>query len=276
VTKVDQYRAQLRGIVEWEPFLIAESHLPGPRANLELLHAAADVGDGARFRRWLALGPEVAPSNSPAEFLPACGAVGLGRLAAEGDADAVGELRAHAGDPRWRVREGVAMGLQRLGAADMPALLRVAAEWSSGSWLERRAVVAALCEPSLLREPAHAAAVLRRLDALTQSLLGASDRRDEGLRVLRRALAYGWSVAVVALPEEGRPLMERWLASADPDVRWLMRENLKKERLRRLDPAWVERRSEETARTPPGALPTPGNAGGGHASAGPASPRRSP
>jgi hypothetical protein len=27
----------------------------------------------------------------------------------------------------------------------------------------------------------------------------------------------------------------------DPDVRWIMKENLKKERLKRLDPAWVER-----------------------------------
>ena len=35
--------------------------------------------------------------------------------------------------------------------------------------------------------------------------------------------------------------MERWLADDDPDVRWIMRENLGQARLARLDAAWVER-----------------------------------
>jgi hypothetical protein len=33
--------------------------------------------------------------------------------------------------------------------------------------------------------------------------------------------------------------MEKWFASADKDIRWIMRENLKKSRLARLDAAWV-------------------------------------
>jgi hypothetical protein len=48
-------------------------------------------------------------------------------------------------------------------------------------------------------------------------------------------------VAAVALPAHGKPLMENWFASHDKDVRWIMRENLKKDRLRKMDPAWVER-----------------------------------
>ena len=35
--------------------------------------------------------------------------------------------------------------------------------------------------------------------------------------------------------------MEKWLESEDPDVRWIMRENLKKSRLARMDAAWVAR-----------------------------------
>ena len=35
--------------------------------------------------------------------------------------------------------------------------------------------------------------------------------------------------------------MEKWLANPDPDVRWIMRENLKKNRLVRMDAAWVAR-----------------------------------
>ena len=35
--------------------------------------------------------------------------------------------------------------------------------------------------------------------------------------------------------------MEKWLVSPDPDIRWIMRENLKKNRLVRMDAAWVAR-----------------------------------
>jgi hypothetical protein len=33
--------------------------------------------------------------------------------------------------------------------------------------------------------------------------------------------------------------MEKWFACDDPDVRWIMRENLKKNRLERMDAGWV-------------------------------------
>lgn len=34
--------------------------------------------------------------------------------------------------------------------------------------------------------------------------------------------------------------MEKWLAAEDRDVRWVMKENLKKKRLVRADAGWVE------------------------------------
>jgi hypothetical protein len=37
----------------------------------------------------------------------------------------------------------------------------------------------------------------------------------------------------------GKSLMEKWFASPNPDIRWIMRENLKKKRLERVDAAWV-------------------------------------
>jgi hypothetical protein len=48
-------------------------------------------------------------------------------------------------------------------------------------------------------------------------------------------------VAVVALPEHGKPLMEKWLALSDKDIRWLMLKNLKKDRLKRMDAEWVNK-----------------------------------
>ena len=52
--------------------------------------------------------------------------------------------------------------------------------------------------------------------------------RDESFKVLRQGMGYCWSVAVAALPDEGKPMMEHWLDSEDKDIRWMMKENLKK------------------------------------------------
>jgi hypothetical protein len=92
-----------------------------------------------------------------------------------------------------------------------------------------------------LARPEHAAAALCVLDAITASIPRATDRKGEAFRTLRQGLGYCWSVAVVALPEAGKLLMEKWLADADPDIRWIMCENMKKNRLLRMDAAWVAR-----------------------------------
>lgn len=239
MSKVDGYRQTLRGIDDWEPYLLAESGLPGPRGNIELAQAVADEGDEALFQHLLSFDAAVAPTNTPQEFLAFCGIVGLGRLAAEGRRDLLPALRRHANDPRWRMREGVAMALQRWGRVDMEGLLAEMDAWSRGSFLEQRAAAAALCEPALLGNPAHAERTLHILDAITAALTRAEDRRSEAFQALRKGLAYCWSVAVAALPEVGKPLMERWLASADRDVRWIMRQNLAKQRLARMDAGWV-------------------------------------
>ena len=240
MSKQQHYRQILRTLDDWEPFLLQESGLPGPRANLELLQAVADEGSEAQFRQWLTLGPDRAPINSPEQFLAVCGVVGLGRLLAEGDRKVLPTLRSYACDPRWRMREGVAMALQRLGDRDMDALLAEMEGWSRGNWLEKRAAAAAVCEPRLLTEPQHAQRVLQLLDDITTSIANAEDRKSDAFRSLRQALGYCWSVAVAALPAEGTAAMERWLPAADPDVAWIIKENLRKKRLQRINPDWVD------------------------------------
>ena len=237
--KIETYRQILRGTENWDAFLLAESNLPGPRANLELVQAAADEGDEALFLRYISYDSVQAPTGSPQEFLPVCGAVGLGRLAAGGRDDLLPVLRDLAGDPRWRIREGVAMALQRVGAAEMDRLLAEMDAWSQGDRLEQRAAAAALAEPALLRDAHHAHRVLEILDHITGSIEGAGDRQSEPFKTLRQGLGYCWSVAVAALPKAGKPLMEKWCQSTDRDVRWVMRENLKKNRLARMDPEWT-------------------------------------
>lgn len=240
MSKIGDYRSKLRAIDSWDAFLLQESGLPGPRGNLELAQAVANEGDLPLFRRYLAYTADLAPANSPYEFLAFCGAVGLGRLVAAGGYEHLETLRQCASDRRWRLREAVAMALQRLGDADMERLLAEMQAWAQGTRLEQRAAAAAICEPRLLTRPHHAAAALHILDQITASLAAGGEHSSVDVSALRKGLGYCWSVAVVALPAEGKPLMKKWLAHPNRDVGWVMRENLKKARLQRMDAAWVQ------------------------------------
>jgi hypothetical protein len=241
MSKIDVYREALRALEQWDAFLLQESGLPGPRGNIELAQAVAEEGHEALFVRYLAFGPETAPTNSPYEFLAFCGVVGLGRVLAEGKKEVLQTLRSCSSDPRWRIREGVAMALQRFGREDMDALLQEMETWSKGNWLEKRAAAAALCEPDLLRDGKHVEAVLWVLDGITDSIRRAEDRRSDEFKALRKGLGYCWSVVVAAAPDRGKEMMEKWLSSDDKDVIWIMKQNLRKNRLARMDAEWVKR-----------------------------------
>jgi hypothetical protein len=248
---IDAYRTHLQQLSDWDDYLRRESRLPGPRANLELLEAVIQAGDGCRFAHLLALDnsfPDGAPPNTPDEFLTVCAVGGLGKLVADGDRAWLSVLRRRAADPRWRVREAVAIALQHWGDHDMFALVDEMQNWSSGGWLEQRAAVAALAEPRLLRPGAvidPAAAVIPIFDTITESIVsaGASARRDPDYQVLRQALGYAWSVLVATNPATCCGAFERWLLQAesthDKDLLWIARQNLKKNRMIVLDSAWT-------------------------------------
>jgi hypothetical protein len=247
--RVEQYRAELRRLTEWEAYLKKNSGLPGPRANLELVEAVGEEADAERLWRL---------SASSDEFLALCGTAGLGHIAVSDPVPVISWLRELAADPRWRVREGVAIALQHLGRYSMPRLLAEMEKWSTEGPYLQRAAAAGLCEPSLLKEPEHVARVLKALDRMTKSMAATSARKTEGFRVLRQALAYSWSVAAAALPEAGRPLMEKWLRSPDKDVAWVMQENLTKGRIVALGPSWVAKwRGKAPAGAPPPAEAPP-------------------
>jgi hypothetical protein len=250
---VDTYRTHLRLLANWDDYLREESRLPGPRANLELLAAVVEEGNRPRFDHLLALDaafPSGAPPNTPDEFLTVCAVAGLGKLVAAGESQWLAELRRYAADDRWRVREAVAIALQRWGDDDMDALVVEMTVWSSDGWLVQRAAVAALAEPRLLRDAGHAPAVIAIFDAITRSTIDASPstRRDSPYGVLRQALGYAWSVLVACQPLLARQPFERWLTAAeitrDKDLLWIARRNLKKNRLQVLDRTWANGWSE--------------------------------
>jgi HEAT repeats len=237
MTKRGEFCDALRalGDAEIPGFLTAHSGLPGPRGNLELLAAFGDVASAD-----LILGLV----GSDDEYLAASAAAALGRLVLEAAerADEIGALlHAQAQDARWRVREGVAMALQRLGDGDPARLRDVVRAWADDpDPLVQRAAIAGICEPRLLRDPRTAQCALDACRQATASLAArpASERRRAQVRVLRQGLGYCWSVAVAGSPDLGLPAFAALASSADADVGWIVRENRTKARLARLlDPA---------------------------------------
>src|SRR5204863_5194940 len=79
-------------------------------------------------------------SASKDEFLALCGTAGLGRIALLEPDTVIKRLHELASDPRWRVREGVAIALQRIGREDMPGLLVVMKGWAGDEPFVQRAV----------------------------------------------------------------------------------------------------------------------------------------
>ena len=236
MSKLEDYRETLKNSDDWIPFLRKNSGLPGPRGNLELAHIAAELGNKKQFKQFLSFQAE---ENTPEVFLVFCGVMGLGRLAAK-EPKLFDRLRQYASDPRWRIREAVATGLQLTGDQNMDLLLEEMQKWSKGNWYEKRAAAAALAEPRLLKQAKDAKKVLQVLDEITQSMENADETNDEAFKVLRQAMGYCWSVAVAALPESGKPMMEKWLDSQNQDIHWMMKENLKKNRLVKVDANWVK------------------------------------
>lgn len=237
----ETYRAELAASADWDAYLLQHSGLPGPRANLELLGVAAELATEAHIQHWLTFDAKRAPSNTREEYLAVCGAVSLGKFIAQGKTKYLKTLRACASDARWRVREGTAIALQHWGDHNFDAVLAEMENWRDGNFFEQRAIVAALCEPRLLKQRAQVKRVLKLLDGITRDFAKAKNRRRDEFVVLKKGLSYCWSVAVAASPDDGKRAIEKWFASDDKDVRAVMRENLKKERLKRMDAAWVKR-----------------------------------
>ena len=164
--KVAFYVEKLKSQKDWDGYLMKESGLPGPRGNLELAQAFAEFGDEEKIKNYLSIKLEDAPTNSARVFLTFCGVVGLGTLINKGKRKYLPQLRGFASDPRWRIREAVAMALQRVGDVDIDFLLQEMKKWSKGNLLEKRAAAAALCEPRLLTSEKIAGAVLGLVDRL--------------------------------------------------------------------------------------------------------------
>jgi hypothetical protein len=180
-----------------------------------------------------------APVNSAKEFLPFCATLALGALYGNGlprprRRAALAALTAATSDGRWRMREAAAMGLQLVGERDIAAMQGIVALWlADGTWLTLRAVAAGLAHPPILKDPDVALYALETAATLVAALTraGAKDRKEEQFKILRQGLGYSISVFAAASPGEGFALLRKCAAVSDPDLAWVVKENLKKKRI---------------------------------------------
>ena len=59
-------------------------------------------------------------------------------------------------------------------------------------------------------------------------------------KVLKKSLGYGWSVLIKSLPDEGKKVFEAYLKNKNKHIIWILKENLKKNRLIKTDKKWVD------------------------------------
>ena len=229
-----------------EYYLRDQSRLPGTRANLELVNSLSNLLVAIvpeqpeqvwMLIHYLVQDEKTVERNTPDEFVVLCGVVACGACSSvrtEWRTDVFEMMKTFACSKSWRVREGVAMAIQRL----LPVIPQETVEFlrelaTKGNCFQQRASIAAIAEPSLLQDQVMIDAaftiqcfVLKRLHELPSA-----DRKCEDVRVLRQTLGYTLSVVTAATPEQGFALMSDCAKWNDTDINWILRENLKKKRL---------------------------------------------
>lgn len=237
--KVVEYQNTLQSIPDQEQFLRENSCLPGPRANLELLYAFIEISSPELVQEIINRN-SVSPVNDPEEFIECCAVAACGKHILQGNHLLVSIIKKFASDNRWRIRESVAMALQHIGKYNYPLLKTIVVEWDKNNCYEKRAIVAGLCEPAILVTNEANLFTLSMLREITRIIPQFTDKTWAEYKTLVQALCYCWSVAVAANPEQGKPLFEELLTYKDKDVLKIAKENLKKNRLIKMDKQWTE------------------------------------
>jgi hypothetical protein len=227
-------------------YLREQSRLPGTRANLELVNSLSNLLVAIvpeqpeqvwMLIHYLVQDEKTVVRNTPDEFVVLCGVVAFGACASvrnEWHTEVFEMMKLFSCSESWRVREGVAMALQRLLPVIPQDTIQFLIELATkGNCFQQRASIAAIAEPSLLRDQAmiDAALAMQRFVLVRLHELSNNGRKRDDVRALRQALGYTLSVVTAATPEKGFALMRECAEWKDPDINWILRENLKKKRL---------------------------------------------
>ena len=229
-----------------EKLLTEASNLPGPRGNLTLAYKFAECFERedlskeqiALLMRWVNLSEEEAPTNAPKEYLPFCGILALGAHYYYANQETkhliMKAFKLAMNDNRWRTREGAAMGFQLIAEKDFsPVKEYFFKQLPYATELEKRAFVAALAHPPILKDKEVARFSLQISAEILKSILTVNKekRREETFKVLSKGLEYSLSVFAAALPEEGFNLFKSYAKYNDPGLNKIIKSNLGKSRL---------------------------------------------
>ena len=232
-----------------ENYLLSNSNLPGKRGNIELGYSFADYIENNYcknrsniFKYCLTLinkNRKQAGKIGNEEFLPFCGILALGRI---GKIDPMKKdkiielLKAYAKDERWRIREAVAMAIQELMDVNPEETIKKLMKWAEEeNYLVQRALVAGLAEPRLMRNRKIAEKSLDIHKRIIQKAGIEKDLKNPDYKVLIKGLCYTLSVIITGIEDEGFEYLGELAKSDDHIIRKIIRENLKKNRLKQLN-----------------------------------------
>ncbi|MDR2023119.1 MAG: hypothetical protein LBQ71_07705 [Hungatella sp.] len=231
---------------EIESHLTENSNLPGPRGNLTLAFKFAESFETEAVSnelvdllvKWVNLSPEEAPTNHPGEYLSFCGILCLGShycFADESRKELImDQFKTAMNDIRWRVKEGAAMGFQKIAERDFEPIKKFFLQWYEGStYAEKRAFIAALAHPPILADKEIARFSLKISGDILDEVLKTDKtaRKSEEFKVLSKGLQYALSVFTAYLPEEGFELLKKYAKINDPELKKIIKSNLGKSRL---------------------------------------------
>ena len=221
-------------------YLRRKSGLPGPRANLGLMYSFARKASMDDIYACLLVNSKE-QKDAKDEFVLMCGIVGYCYQKRKDYTEVLSEIRPFASNASWRIREAVAIGIQEMVDNNLPEIMDLLEPWVNGTYFENRAVVAALCEPKLLKNEQDIRRIFRIVKKITMKFLLINGKLSSEQETLRKTLGYAWSVLIAASPVDGRPEFEKLAANTNTHIQWIVRENLRKNRLLEMDKLWVEK-----------------------------------
>jgi hypothetical protein len=227
--------------------LLKNSGLPGPRGNLGLMYTFIQTATKDEIKECFIYYRDDL-SNSPEEFVVMCGVAGLCFQNKNNIKEALLQIRSYASHKSWRIREAVAIGIQEISEGNLKEIIYSLNEWIDGNELEKRAVVAALSEPKLLKEKSEIIKIFEILYKITSEFEKINGTLSDGQNSLRKTLGYGWSVVISSYPEKGKTAFSKITKSSNKHIRWIVKENLKKNRLKLMDKKWVEKMLEDNGK----------------------------
>jgi len=124
------------------------------------------------------------------------------------------------------------MGIQELLTKQGKNTLKALENWITDTeWLAMRAVAAGVAEPPLLNDDKTARRALELHKEIFAKILSNRERKSHEFKTMRKGLGYTLSVVVCATPKEGFELIQQLVGLQDADILWIIKQNLKKNRL---------------------------------------------